>query len=233
MRLDVYLVACKKIESRQKAQELISNGKIKVNGILALKPSLKISDDMKVDIAQHHSYVSRAALKLKGFLQQSSIEVKGKKALDIGSCTGGFVQILLEYGASSVVCVDVGKGQLHDMLRNHSLVIYYEQTDIRHFYSSPFELVTCDVSFISLRHIMPDICRLCACEAILLFKPQFEVGRVKRSKKGVVLDKGCIMKALDDILELIAQQGFYICGLKHSTIKGKSGNAETFIHISR
>ncbi|RAX58645.1 hypothetical protein CCZ01_02355 [Helicobacter monodelphidis] len=234
MRLDLYLAQIYDF-SRQKAKELIESGKVKVCGRVVLRPSFQIQDKKsEIEIDESDIYVSRAALKLKNFLQNNPIEILNKRVLDIGSSTGGFAQILLDYGALEVVCVDVGKEQLHKNLRNNPKVCLFEQTDIRHFDSSPFELITCDISFISLAYILGDIYRLCSHEAVLLFKPQFEVGKnVKRNARGVVQDKQSCLIALESIQRQISALGFKICCTQSSMLTGKNGNEETFIHIAR
>ena len=180
MRLDHYLYKHHFTHSRNQAKELIINYKISVNGIVITKPSFEIlsENQPQIEIAQNYIYVSRAAEKLKQFLQRHPVEISGKKCLDIGSSTGGFVQVLLEEGAASVTGVDVGKAQLHKLLQEDSRVISVEETDIRRFETDEkFNVVTCDVSFVGVAHILPDIDRLAERDIIILFKPQFEVGK--------------------------------------------------------
>ncbi len=179
MRLDRYLVEEEYFESRNRALEAIKAGKVKVDGKIA-KPSIKVDNHSRVEVDNEKFYVSRAARKLEQFLISHPVALKGKKALDIGSSTGGFAQILLENGVETVCCVDVGKDQLHASLQNDPRLSLYEQTDIRNFESAiKFDLITCDVSFISILQILDDIERLAASDAeiIILYKPQFEVGK--------------------------------------------------------
>jgi 23S rRNA (cytidine1920-2'-O)/16S rRNA (cytidine1409-2'-O)-methyltransferase len=196
MRLDQYLVEEGFVDSRTKAQALIKSRKVSVNGKAITKPAFKV-DGEKVEIADEMIYVSRGAHKLKGFLPSLPFSVKGLNALDIGASTGGFTQVLLEEGATSVTCVDVGQGQLHQKLQDDKRVISFEKMDIRDFTRQrQFDLVTSDVSFISLHHILESVDALSKKWIILLFKPQFEVGKdVKRDSNGVVIDVKAIKSA--------------------------------------
>lgn len=195
-RLDKYLVEQGYFESRNRALDAIKRGKVFVNGIVA-KASHKCDKNCSIDIDAEKFYVSRAAKKLELFLAEYPLDMAGKKALDIGSSTGGFVQILLENEVASVACVDVGSNQLHHSLRDNEKVTVFEETDIRDFNPcAPFEMVTCDVSFISILQIIDAIDRLSVADMILLFKPQFEVGRgVKRDSRGVVVNQEAIAEA--------------------------------------
>ncbi|HHD77597.1 MAG TPA: TlyA family RNA methyltransferase, partial [Campylobacteraceae bacterium] len=180
MRLDHYLFAAHYTTSRNRAKALICDGKVRVSGRIVSKPAFVIdeADAPPIEILEEVIYVSRAGMKLKRFLQKHPLQIAGKRALDIGSSTGGFLQVLLEEGAAQVTGVDVGSDQLHPSLRKDPRVQSVEQTDIRDFTASvPFEVVTCDVSFMGISHILPDIDRLASRDILLLFKPQFEVGR--------------------------------------------------------
>ncbi len=183
--------------SRNQAAQLIYDGSVLVNSKPINKPSQEISVDDVIE-AQTQIYVSRAALKLAGFLDEIKLDLSGKIALDIGSSTGGFVQILLEKGIGQITALDVGTMQLSPNLRDDSRVIVQENTDIREFVSvDKFDIITADVSFISLLHIITHIDRLALSDIILLFKPQFEVGKsAKRTKNGVVKDEKAINKAM-------------------------------------
>jgi len=234
LRLDQYLVKNGFFESRNRAVDAIKSGLILVDGKEVLKPSFKINNQ-KIEVKEHKFYISRAAKKLESYLNEFNIDIKGKRALDIGSSTGGFTQILLENGIKSVDCVDVGKDQLHPILRDDKRVNLYEECDIRDFKSTPYELIVSDVSFISLTKILPAINRLSkkGTIAILLFKPQFEVGKnAKRDSKGVVVDKKAILKAQDNFLKESQKYHFKMLDFRESKVKGKDGNQEyiyTFI----
>jgi len=228
MRLDNYLVEKGLCESRNKAQQIIKDGLVSVDSKVVKKPSFKVLDENSVDIAEHKSYVSRAAYKLLHFLEEIELDVGDKRALDIGSSTGGFTQVLLERGVGEVSCVDVGHDQLHHSLRSDSRVSVYEGCDIRKFKSdTPYNLVVSDVAFISLLHILDDVDRLASHDIILLFKPQFEVGReAKRDKNGVVLDKKAITKAMQKFEDAAALKGWLLHKKAPSELAGKEGNIE-------
>jgi len=233
-RLDKYLVENNYFESRNRAIDAIKRGKVFVDGKIA-KPSTKCSDNSNIDIDSEKFYVSRASKKLELFLEEYPIELKDKRALDIGSSTGGFVQILLENEVVSVTAVDVGSNQLHHSLRDNPQVKIFEETDIRVFNSDKeFDIVTCDVSFISILQIMDDIDRLAKNEMILLFKPQFEVGRnVKRDSRGVVIDKNAIENAKKRF-ELKSKELGWECGYTTtSKLAGKSGNIEYIYYFKK
>jgi len=169
VRLDQYLVEQGFVDSRNKAQGLIKEGKVCVEGNVCMKPSLKIEDE-NVEVDTTELYVSRSAWKLKGFLPKLSWNLKGLYALDIGSSTGGFTQVLLEEGVLHVDAVDVGSDQLHSVLREDERVTSIEHTDIRNFFpQKQYDIIVSDVSFISLHNIIDDIHRLAREKIILLF----------------------------------------------------------------
>ncbi len=230
MRLDNYLFQNSHTQSRNKAQELIKSKQVLVDGKVISKSSFDVSEINKIEILNPKQYVSRAAYKLKTYLSgQDMVDVRAKECLDIGSSTGGFVQVLLEEGAKKVVAVDVGNGQLHESLKNQKNLEVFENTDIRNFeYNCKFDIVTCDVSFIGVEYILDDIDRFAKKHIIILFKPQFEVGNgVKRDKKGVIKDSFAIKKAKERF-EAFAQQRWDMLDCKESHLKGKEGNVETF-----
>ncbi|MDD2837461.1 MAG: TlyA family RNA methyltransferase [Sulfuricurvum sp.] len=228
MRLDSYLVEKGFVESRNKAQQLIKDHAVTVEGKIIDKVSFDVDEGMSVAVADAQMYVSRAAIKLKGFLPFTEWDLNGLRALDIGSSTGGFTQVLLENGVSEVTCVDVGNDQLHPSLRSDPRVSIHENTDIREFSSdTPFELVTCDVAFIPLELVLPSIDRLAQRYMILLFKPQFQVGReVKRDKNGVVKDDKAIGKAMIRFEDTCALLGWKMVAKEVAHISGKEGNQE-------
>ena len=227
MRLDAYLVEKSLAPSRTKAQNYIKEGYVIVDGETVTKSSFDVSDASSVELTAFKDYVSRAAWKLLHFLDEVGLDVRGKTALDIGSSTGGFSEVLLERDIKSVVCVDVGSDQLHEKIRDNTRVSVFEQTDIREFRHEPFELVVSDVSFISLLHILESVDRLAKEDIVLLFKPQFEVGNgVKRDKKGVVKDKKAIQKAMTKFEDACALKGWQLVQKSPSKITGKDGNLE-------
>ena len=228
MRLDNYLVEKELVQSRNKAQEIIKAGLVSVNNKSILKSSFKVTQNDEVDVTEHKAYVSRAAFKLDEFLNETGLDVKGKTALDIGSSTGGFTQVLLERGVGEVSCVDVGSEQLHHSLRNDERVHVHENCDIRKFESKrQFELIVSDVAFISLLYILDDVDRLGSDEIILLFKPQFEVGReAKRDKNGVVTDKKAIASAMTKFEDACRLKNWQLVQKSPSKLTGKEGNLE-------
>jgi 23S rRNA (cytidine1920-2'-O)/16S rRNA (cytidine1409-2'-O)-methyltransferase len=228
MRLDNYLVEKGFVDSRTKAQNIIKNSLVSVDGDFILKSSYKVQDTDRVEVVEHKEFVSRSAHKLDEFLNELDIDIKGCVALDIGSSTGGFTQVLLERGVKEVSAVDVGKGQLHKTLRDDDRVFSYESCDIRKFESDKkFDLLTSDVSFISLHHILDDVDRLACGIIILLFKPQFEVGReAKRDKHGVVLDKKAIQRAMIKFEDACRLKGWNLVLKSPSKLTGKEGNLE-------
>ncbi len=236
MRLDLYLTQTFNIQSRNKALELVKSDKVKIDGAIISKASFNVEQNHQVEILEDDFYVSRAAYKLKYFLQElKHFELKNKNALDIGSSTGGFTQVLLENEVSKVTCVDVGSNQLHERIKHHPKITFFENTDIRNFQSeNNFEVVTCDVSFISILNILNDINRLTSKDIIILFKPQFEVGtNVKRDKKGVVKDKNAMIKAREKFLHSTLALNWNLKYSSMSKLQGKDGNEEELFYFSK
>jgi len=227
LRLDRYLVIQNFFETGNKAKEAILNSKVKVNNKVITKPSFKVENSPKIDIIGE-IFVSRAAWKLKNYLDEFKIDVKDKISLDIGSSTGGFSEVLLNYGVKKVVCVDVGKNQLHKKIKEDNRSEVFEETDIRDFqYHQKFDLIVSDVSFISLLFLIDKIDELAKERIILLFKPQFEVGKdVKRNKKGVVIDKKAILDVLNNFKNVTKLKGWRLIRETKSSILGKEGNEE-------
>ncbi len=237
MRLDNYLYKHGFTDSRNRAKELILNEKVSVNSNIITKASFNIDNNLPVDIEilQENIYVGRGAEKLKSFLDTNDIKIKNSYALDVGSSRGGFVQILLQFGAECVTAVDVGTNQLHPLLKRDERVVSFEQTDIRDFKSSRlFDLITCDVSFVGIEYIMKDLDRLSKKDILILFKPQFEVGRdVKRNKKGVVKDQKAIMSAIEKFQARAYELGWNLIVKEYCKVKGKEGNVEIFYHFQK
>ncbi len=237
MRLDHYLFEAGYTDSRNKAKVLITGKKVRVDGAIVTRPAFAVDPQtpLRVEILESRLYVSRAALKLKAFLAAHPVVIADKVCLDIGSSTGGFVEVLLEEGARSVTGVDVGHGQLHEKLRADPRVISVENTDIRHFQSGRrYDIVTCDVSFVGVGHILSDIDRLAKADIILLFKPQFEVGReVARTRRGVVKSRQAIDRAVERFLAQSTLYGWKLIEQRESETKGKEGNVEIFFHFGK
>ena len=234
MRLDKYLVEEGYFESRNRANDAIKAGLVIVDGKKA-KASAKVDENTIVEVEDTKFYVSRAARKLENFLAEHPMDLQGKKALDIGSSTGGFAQIVLENAVATLSCVDVGKDQLHVSLRNHEKLSLHEETDIREFQSDDaFELITCDVSFISILQITDDIDRLSqnGTDIIILYKPQFEVGKdVKRDSKGVVQDLDAIARRKEEFETEGEKLGWELKYQALSQVQGKEGNQEYLYHF--
>jgi 23S rRNA (cytidine1920-2'-O)/16S rRNA (cytidine1409-2'-O)-methyltransferase len=232
LRLDIY-ISQKEGFSRSKAQSLLKNGQIEINGKTNIKSSEIIENEIEYKILKERVYVSRAGDKLNLFLDNLSFDLKGLKALDIGASTGGFTEVLIEKGVDEVYALDVGTLQLSQKLRENPKIKSIENMDIRNFKTDEkFDLITCDVSFISLRSILSEIKRLAKDRVILLFKPQFEVGReIKRDRNGVVKDEKAIKKSLEDFLELLKDFHFSVERVEKSLLLGKKGNIEYFISL--
>ena len=232
MRLDKYLVENCFFESGNKAKEAILNEKVRVNGEIIKKPAFKILEDVEIEILGD-TFVSRAAWKLKNYIDKYNIDVKDKLALDIGSSTGGFSEVLLNYGVKKVICVDVGKNQLHSKIKDDKRSKVYEEMDIREFsYPEKFDIIVSDVSFISLVHIINKVDELAKKDIILLFKPQFEVGKnAKRNKKGVVIDERAIFSALENFKLQCKMKKWELLKEEKSSILGKEGNEEYILHF--
>ena len=234
MRLDKYLVEEGYFESRNRALDAIREGRVKVDG-KAAKPSVKVDQDKHIEIEDEKFYVSRAARKLESFLAEHTIDLEGKRALDIGSSTGGFAQILLEGGVVSLDCVDVGRDQLHPSLRGDRRVRLHEETDIRDYAAAEsFDLISCDVSFISILQIMEAIDALGdeGSDIVILYKPQFEVGReVRRDSRGVVQDVDAIARKRELFEAQAEAMGWRLMCRRSSALRGKQGNQEYLYHF--
>lgn len=230
MRLDSYLAFHHFCDSRNKAKELILAGCVLVDGKPMTKPAFDVGMQSVTLRENFTQYVGRGAEKLRSFLEAYPLEIEGKRCLDVGSSTGGFTEILLQEGALSVTCVDVGEQQLHPKIRAHPNVEVHENTDIRAFRSeTPFDIVTGDVSFVSLLHLLPALHNHARDIILLLFKPQFEVGtRVSRNKKGVVTDIEAVEEAKKAFLHHCGALGWRLLHDRLSEITGKEGNQEHF-----
>ena len=237
-RADRLLVARGLFESRAQAQAAIAAGQVTADGSLIRKPSDAISSCAVIAAQPARPYVSRGAIKLAAALESFSLEIAGRVCLDVGSSTGGFTEILLARDARHVYAIDVGRDQLHPRLQGHPHVTSIEQTDIRkvrpsHF-TEPADFAAIDVSFISLKLVLPHVGCLLKPSATLLalIKPQFEVGR-HRVKKGIVRDPTIQAAVCDDIAHLLAGLGWRIGGRIPSPILGGDGNREFFIEARR
>lgn len=240
IRADLYLLQHGLIETRAKAQEAIAAGKVSVDGEIVTKASQKIAEGALVTAQPAHPYVSRAALKLLAGLDVFGIDPAGRVCLDVGSSTGGFTQLLLERGAAQVYAVDVGRDQLHPVLRADSRVVSMEGVDARSLSRADCtpapSLIVCDASFISLLKVIPNPMSLAANQAdlIALIKPQFEVGRASIGRGGLVKSGKERARAVAEVrAALDGLEGFWVRNVMESPVKGSDGNQEYLIAARR
>jgi len=232
-RLDVALVDRGLAPSRERARALILAGQVTVNGTVISKAGTAIALDAQVDLTTpDHPYVGRGGVKLAHALEVFGVEVAGRRALDIGASTGGFTDVLLQRGAASVIALDVGRGQLDWRLRTDPRVLVREGVNARALVPGdlphPVEIVVIDVSFISLRLVLPAVQRLLTPHAwiVALIKPQFEAGIEQVGKGGVVRDPAVHAAVLAEVLKFAAASGLPTHGLTRSPITGPAGNVE-------
>lgn len=238
IRLDQLLVEKMFAETRQKAQWLIRSGNVLVNNSIVDKPSTLTPPDAEIKIKEKIPYVSRGGLKLEHAIKSFGISAKDKTALDIGCSTGGFTDCLLQNGAAKVYAVDVGYGQLALSLRNDPRVILMEKTNARYLkpqnFPVPPDLVTIDVSFISLEKILPAVSALVSgkTEVVALIKPQFEAG-IKFIKKGVVRDTHIHEQVIKKIKESAQKNNLEPINVVESPILGPKGNKEFLLYMKK
>ena len=239
IRLDQYLVQHGLTQSRERAKALIMSGIVFVNEQKVDKAGEMIKEDAKVEVRGHDiGYVSRGGLKLEKAMQCFPLTPNGKVCMDIGASTGGFTDCMLQNGATKVYSVDVGQGQLAWKLRNDERVVCMEQTNFR--YVTPedipdaLDFASVDVSFISLTKILIPARNLLKTggQMVCLIKPQFEAGRDKVGKKGVVREPETHKEVLDNFVALVGELGFTILGLTFSPVKGPEGNIEFLGHLT-
>ena len=237
-RADLLLVERGLFESRARAQAAIEAGRVTANGKPVAKPSETIPDDAVIDAEPAHPWVSRGGVKLAGALEQYPIDVEDHVCVDVGASTGGFTEVLLNYGASLVYAIDVGREQLHPSQRGNPKIISMEETDIRSLAGKRLEkrpdIVVIDVSFISLKHVLPAVLPLAAApmHLLALIKPQFEADR-KHSKKGIIRDEAVHRAVCDDISDFAASLGCTDIKVFPSSITGGDGNTEFFLGARR
>jgi 23S rRNA (cytidine1920-2'-O)/16S rRNA (cytidine1409-2'-O)-methyltransferase len=238
MRLDYLLVARGLVPSRERARALILAGQVRVNGQPATKAGHDVRDDADVQVAvPDHPYVGRGGLKLAHALDTFAIDVRDAVALDIGASTGGFTDVLLQRGARQVVALDVGHGQLDWKLRTDPRVVVREHVNARHLADNdlpgPFAIVTVDVSFISLRQILPVVPRRLSPNGnvVVLVKPQFEAGRADVGKGGLVTDAAVHARVLEEVRQAARALGLTPMADTPSPITGSTGNREFLLHL--
>jgi 23S rRNA (cytidine1920-2'-O)/16S rRNA (cytidine1409-2'-O)-methyltransferase len=242
-RLDVLLVARGLAESREKAQALILAGNVEVAGLANVKAGMQVADDVEIRVAApEHPWVSRGGVKLAHALDVFGIDVTGKLGLDIGASTGGFTDVLLQRGARHVLAVDVGRGQLHWKLRSDPRVTLYEGVNARALSRRDLPtlgdgagVVTIDVSFISLKYILPVLPPLLASGAdiVALVKPQFEAGRDEVGSGGIVKDPAVHARVVAEVSDAAAEVGLTRVAAIDSPITGTEGNKEFLAHFVR
>ncbi len=239
-RLDVLLVERGFVESRNRAQALIIEGKVLVYDRPITKPGTAVPEDAEIRLKDVLPYVSRGGLKLEGALEDFGIDVKGFVALDIGASTGGFTHCLLKRGAKKVYAVDVAYGIMHPSLRSDERVVLIERKNARYLrfedIGEQVDIATIDVSFISIRKIIPNLWDIIKPGGFLLplVKPQFEVGKGEVEKGGVVRSREKIERVLYKIEDFLRDQGYSVLGIRPSRVKGaKKGNQEFFVLARR
>lgn len=225
--------------SRNKIQTYIEEGKVSVDGILLTKSSALVEEDALIELKLDGSeFVSRSAHKLEAALTEYEVDVNNKICLDLGASTGGFTEVLLKRGAAKVYALDVGSMQLAPALREDARVVVIENQNARYidrsFFEDEVDFISCDLSFISLKLIIPAIKASLKAngKAIVLIKPQFEVGAKKLNKKGVVKDERWSLKVVDEIAMEFRAEGFEVRGWLPSPIKGTSGNQEYLMYVN-
>jgi 23S rRNA (cytidine1920-2'-O)/16S rRNA (cytidine1409-2'-O)-methyltransferase len=230
-RLDKELVERKLASTRSQAESYIKLGKVKVNEQTITKPGFMVAGNSKLELAAETQYVSRAALKLESAADKLQLDFRGKTVLDIGSSTGGFTDYALKHGARKVIAVDVGTDQLHPSLRRNPRVELHEKTDIRDFNTGQsIDIVVADVSFISLRDILPHVTRLAGPATLMavMVKPQFEAGSSEHKHKGVIKNDAVRRGILRDFEVWAKSQGLVVLGKADSAVSGAKGNRERF-----
>ena len=240
VRLDLYLAQKGFTESREKAKALIMSGIVYVNDQKELKAGRDVKSDDVVEVrGSTLKYVSRGGLKLEKAMQEFPIDLTDCTCMDIGASTGGFTDCMLQNGAKKVYSIDVGYGQLAWKLRSDERVVNMERTNFRYVtheqIPEEIDFASVDVSFISLKIILPVMYELLKMngEAVCLIKPQFEAGRDKVGKKGVVRDVNVHTEVIEKIVGFAASQKFKVCGLSFSPVKGPEGNIEYLVYLKK
>jgi 23S rRNA (cytidine1920-2'-O)/16S rRNA (cytidine1409-2'-O)-methyltransferase len=239
LRLDVELANRGLTASREQARAAILAGRVTVNGQVVSKAGFPVPADAVIEVATGHPFVSRGGVKIAGTLDAFGIDPSGLRALDVGASTGGFTDCLLQRGAATVTALDVGYGQLAWSLRTDDRVRVLERTNIRtadrETLGGPYDLVVIDVSFIGLMKVLPAVFSLVADggSVLTLVKPQFEAGKGRVGKKGVVRDAQTHTDVLESIVEGVAAEGWIVRRIGWSPITGPEGNIEFWVWIAR
>jgi 23S rRNA (cytidine1920-2'-O)/16S rRNA (cytidine1409-2'-O)-methyltransferase len=233
-RLDQALAATKLVASRSQAESFIRLGKVTVNGKVVAKAGTLVGETDEIKLTATEQYVSRAGLKLASVSGLFKLDYRGKTVLDVGSSTGGFTDYALRHGAAKVLAVDVGTDQLHPSLLSDARIELHEKTDIRDFRTSErIDIVVADVSFISLREILPSVVKLCSpkTQLAIMVKPQFEAGQSNLKHKGVIKNDKMRRDILKDF-EDWARRYFVVLDKADSDVAGSKGNRERFYLLS-
>ncbi|MBI2640063.1 MAG: TlyA family RNA methyltransferase [Candidatus Sungbacteria bacterium] len=233
-RLDDLLLSQGYVSDKNDAFIVVTEGRVFVNSQKAVSPAQMIGENDTVEVRRGREYVGRGAYKLEHAIVQFNIDARGKICADIGSATGGFVEVLLKHGAKKVYAIDTARGKLDLKLREDSRVIIMEETDVRDLDKLPeaVDLVTIDVSLISLRGILPAVRRIAPkAEVIALLKPQYETRDPEVLKHGVVRDEDARKKLFDDFTDWLAANGWHVAGSIESPIRGNEGNTEYLFYL--
>lgn len=234
-RLDQRLTQLGLVTTRSQAESFVKLGKVKVNGQTVTKPGTLVRQEDKVKLTAEEQYVSRAGLKLASVAKTLKLDFGEKVVLDVGSSTGGFTEYALRHGAKKVIAVEVGTNQLHPSLQGHSQIELHEQTDIRDFITNQkIDLVVADVSFISLREILPSVAKLSDEHTLMaiMVKPQFEAAQSALKHKGVIKNDKMRRQILKDF-EDWARQHFVVLDKADSEVSGAKGNQERFYLLKK
>jgi 23S rRNA (cytidine1920-2'-O)/16S rRNA (cytidine1409-2'-O)-methyltransferase len=230
-RVDVLLVERGLAESRTQAQALVMAGLVPGYD----KPGTQVDETVELTVEGKQPYVSRGGAKLANGLDRLGVDPAGLDCVDVGSSTGGFTDVLLQRRARRVIALDVGTHQLHEKLRGDDRVTVLEQTNARDLAELPFppQLIVCDVSFISVRIVLPSVVRLAApgWQAVVLVKPQFEAGRADVGKGGVVRDPATRARVVREVAQAAVEWGSSVVGVVDSGLPGPKGNRELFLHL--
>ena len=236
-RLDVWLVEHGLAPSRERAQALIMAGRVRLNGAAAAKPGTAVADDARVEVDPGPEHVGRGAIKLAGALDVFGVDPAGRVAVDVGASTGGFTETLLARGAARVYAVDVGRAQLHEKIAGDPRVVVVDRVNARALSAAhvpePCGIATADVSFISVAKVLPAVRGVLApgADAVVLVKPQFEVGRGQVGRGGIVKDPGLHASAIRAVAEAAMGSGYAVRGACASPIAGTEGNREFFLRL--
>lgn len=236
-RLDILLFESAKAESREKAKSLIMSGNVHSDNKILDKPGMLVDENIPLYVKERLPYVSRGGLKLKKAVDIFKLNFEGKTVIDIGASTGGFTDLVLQQGAEKVYAVDVGKNQLHYSLTRNPHVVDLQKVNFREIdfdiIGEKVENIVCDVSFISLKMIIPKAVMFCVegCELVFLIKPQFEAKKQEVGKNGVVRNPEVHKRIMEDIIGFAKNCGLSFQGLTRSPIKGPKGNIEYLVYF--